>query len=145
MLATCALLASLLAVPICGPPIWAAESVQSLVSDPAPVYLRRRPQVAPESRYPAKTIAVRMHGDAAMAGHSGGWSPRHGGRLSYPFLPYPRMQVFGSWYQRPYPTHLDYFRLRNRGFAAGVPYRVESYEMMPPEELPLESGVLQSR
>lgn len=27
---------------------------------------------------------------------------------------YYQPQIYGSWYARPYPTHLDYFRLRSR-------------------------------
>lgn len=46
----------------------------------------------------------------------GGRHGFHGGHhYGHPFYGgYYYPQVYGSWYARPYPTHLDYFRLRSR-------------------------------
>ena len=47
----------------------------------------------------------------------GGRHGFHGGNFyGHPYYGgyyYPQ-PVYGSWYARPYPTHLDYFRLRSR-------------------------------
>ncbi len=42
----------------------------------------------------------------------GGWHGGHG--YAQPFYGgyYYPPPIYGSWYARPYPTHLDYFRLR---------------------------------
>ena len=45
------------------------------------------------------------HGHGGAGWGYGGWG--YGGFYQPP-------AVYGSWYQRPYPTHLDFFRLRQR-------------------------------
>ena len=53
----------------------------------------------------------------ARGGHQGGgfYGQAYGGYGGWGFPGYYQPPtVFGSWYQRPYPTHLDFFRLRQR-------------------------------
>ncbi len=48
-------------------------------------------------------------------GHHHGNYPWHypgGYPFNYGFFGFPPQFYAGSWYQRPYPTHLDYFRLQ---------------------------------
>ncbi len=56
-----------------------------------------------------------------MHGGAGGRHGYHGGNFygnsyygGYYTGYYSLQPVYGSWYARPYPTHLDYFRLRSR-------------------------------
>lgn len=48
--------------------------------------------------------------------HGGGRGFYGGGFYGYPYYGgyYYQQPIYGSWYTRPYPTHLDYFRLRER-------------------------------
>ena len=41
-----------------------------------------------------------------------GWIPRPVWP-PFPYAPYSPMRMMGSWYQRPYPQHLDYSRVRS--------------------------------
>lgn len=50
----------------------------------------------------------RMHG--GRHGYRGGNFYGHSYYGGY----YAPQSIYGSWYARPYPTHLDYFRLRYR-------------------------------
>ena len=54
-------------------------------------------------------VYMRKRDHGGWQGHYGGYGygqPFYGGY----YYPQP---VYGSWYARPYPTHLDYFRLRS--------------------------------
>jgi hypothetical protein len=53
-------------------------------------------------------VYMRKRDHGGWQGHYGGYSygqPFYGGYYYQP-------PIYGSWYARPYPTHLDYFRLR---------------------------------
>lgn len=41
-----------------------------------------------------------------------GWHHRHGYPLPYAFPWSSPLYITGTWYQRPYPYHFDYYRLR---------------------------------
>ncbi len=66
----------------------------------------------------------RIHG--GRQGYQGGNFYGHSYYGGYYYQP----QVYGSWYARPYPTHLDYFRLRFR-----------TPPMTPPVECPCAEGL----
>lgn len=52
------------------------------------------------------TNRYRMQGYGGLGHGATGYGGYHGrGRFDSP-------QIYGSWYQRPYPHHLDYHRLR---------------------------------
>ena len=73
---------------------------------------------------------MRTREHVGWQGHGGfGYGqPFYGNYYSSPF-------VVGSWYARPYPTHLDYFRLR------GTPvydYPCADMAPPPPEVVPAE-------
>ena len=58
-------------------------------------------------------------GNGPWPGH-GGTSPGHGGWHSPPHhgdssRPWGGYASEGAWFQRPYPYHLDYYRMRYRG------------------------------
>ncbi|MCH8839845.1 MAG: hypothetical protein IH831_04050 [Planctomycetes bacterium] len=75
----------------------------------------------------------RTHGGAGGAGGAGGRHGYYGGNFygnSYYGGYYYQPPVYGSWYARPYPTHLDYFRLRSR-----------TPPMVPPVDCPCAEGL----
>ena len=46
--------------------------------------------------------------------HSGGpWRHPGGYQFGFGYFGFPPQVYGGNWYQRPYPTHLDFFRLRS--------------------------------
>lgn len=64
-------------------------------------------------RLAAQEPYMRMRPGAADWSQRGGgyaWGPGHGGYA--PYAPYGGYAMSGSWYQRPYPYHLDYYRYR---------------------------------
>lgn len=69
-------------------------------------------------RLSAQEPYMRMRPGAADWSQRGGpnaWGPGHGGFA--PYAPYGNyyggaVAVSGSWYERPYPHHLDYYRYR---------------------------------
>jgi hypothetical protein len=65
------------------------------------------------------------YGGGFQGGH-----PRWGGGFYQP-------TVVGSWYQRPYPHHFDYFRRRYNGPPAPVPVDYPCVESPTPEVKPL--------
>ena len=70
----------------------------------------------------------RMHG--GRHGYYGGnfyGQPYYGGYYGDYYYQQP---IYGSWYARPYPTHLDYFRLRSR-----------TPPMTPPVDCPCAEGL----
>ncbi len=65
----------------------------------------------------------------------GGRHGYHGGNFyGHPFYGgFYQPQVYGSWYARPYPTHLDYFRLRSRPQSLVPPVYCPCAEVPEPE------------
>jgi len=67
----------------------------------------------------------RQHSTQRYRGHRSRGNFARGGYGAYsPLFFYPPT-FFGSWYQRPYPTHLDYFRLRDG--RSQIPRRQDEY------------------
>lgn len=68
----------------------------------------------------------------ARGGHNQHWRGGFGGFYN-PFFAQPL--VTGTWYQRPYPYHFDYYRYRWGGAPNGV-YGDPTIEMMPAADCP---------
>ena len=66
-------------------------------------------------------------------GGFGGYGAGFGGYINPLFVP---PIVAGSWYERPYPYHFDYYRHRWGGAANDVPYGGTSAQMMPVADCP---------
>ena len=91
-------------------------------------------------RLPAPTYAACAAGADQWHDRGGG----HGRRLARTAVGYGGFYnpyfaqspiVTGSWYQRPYPYHFDYYRYR--WGSTGMPQTVSAVEMMPAVRLPL--------
>jgi hypothetical protein len=71
--------------------------------------------------------------------HGGGYGGHYGGGGFYgqPFYGgyFYQPPIYGSWYARPYPTHLDYFRLRGTSM---VNHPCMEVMPAPPEVIPAE-------
>src|SRR6188474_1474235 len=73
----------------------------------------------------------------ARGGHNQHWRGGYGGGYGGFYNPYfaPPPIVAGSWYERPYPYHFDYYRQRWGGAPNGY-YGDPSVEMIPAAECP---------
>jgi hypothetical protein len=69
------------------------------------------------------------YGGGFQGGYYGGHSWWGGG--------FYQPTVVGSWYQRPYPHHFDYFRRRNNGPSTPSPVDYPCVESPTPEVTPL--------
>lgn len=68
-----------------------------------------------EAQSPYNRVRVGADDWSVRGGYA--WGPGFAGHPSYGFFggAYGAGFSYGNWYQRPYPTHLDYFRLRQGG------------------------------
>jgi hypothetical protein len=102
--------------------------VATPVSGQAPVYQRMRT----DARHPDSRPGYH---------HSrrGGFDPHAYGNFYGGYFAPPL--VVGSYYQRPYPHHFDYYRYRWGGAAVGEPTPLApQVEMMPVAECPCLTG-----
>ncbi len=73
----------------------------------------------------------------ARGGDNQQWRSGYGGGFYNPFFAQPI--VTGSWYQRPYPYHFDYYRQRWGGDPNGS-YGDPNAEMIPAADCPCLNG-----
>ncbi len=74
----------------------------------------REPDFARRHATPYESPEDRIYGSGRYGGFAGGYGGRNGGRHAGARR-HPRGSYNEGWFQRPYPYHLDYYRMRYGG------------------------------